>query len=137
MLAMSGRLRLRGEGLPDSSPRSRRWLIGCLLWAAAIHTISSIPSPESPIPPPLGADKVVHVLMFFPLAFLAIRWRLTQAVERGRRVSPLELVLVATCLFVFAACDELHQEFVPGRSCDLLDWLADVAGILLGMSAAF
>ncbi len=31
---------------------------------------------------------------------------------------------------LFAASDELHQAFVPGRSCDLLDWIADCCGLL-------
>jgi len=32
---------------------------------------------------------------------------------------------------VFAASDEIHQAFVPGRETDVMDWLADVAGICI------
>jgi VanZ family protein len=26
--------------------------------------------------------------------------------------------------------DEIHQIFIPGRYCELLDWFADFAGVL-------
>ena len=29
---------------------------------------------------------------------------------------------------VYGVSDELHQAYVPGRSADALDWLADTAG---------
>jgi VanZ family protein len=29
--------------------------------------------------------------------------------------------------------DELHQLFIPGRSCDILDWTADTAGVIIGV----
>ena len=32
-----------------------------------------------------------------------------------------------------ATFDEWHQSFVPGRSSDLADWIADVAGVMLGV----
>jgi len=32
---------------------------------------------------------------------------------------------------VYAASDEVHQSFVPGREMSILDWLADAAGILI------
>ena len=37
--------------------------------------------------------------------------------------------LAALC---YAASDELHQRFVPGRSCELRDVLIDLSGALLG-----
>lgn len=34
---------------------------------------------------------------------------------------------------IFAASDEIHQSFVPGRSADILDWLADVLGVCISL----
>lgn len=33
----------------------------------------------------------------------------------------------------YAATDEFHQSFIPGRSCELRDWLIDCLGILTGL----
>ena len=38
---------------------------------------------------------------------------------------------------LYAAADELHQYFVPGRSCMWQDWLLDTAGALLGIGIVF
>lgn len=35
---------------------------------------------------------------------------------------------------VYAATDELHQVFVPGRSGQVSDWLLDVCGVLFGIA---
>lgn len=35
---------------------------------------------------------------------------------------------------IFAASDEIHQYFVPGRSCELRDFLIDAAGAALGVA---
>ncbi len=47
------------------------------------------------------------------------------------------LILVAVILgVVYAAGDEFHQSFVPGRFAHVLDWTADVAGLLVGVLIA-
>ena len=45
-----------------------------------------------------------------------------------RRAFPAALILGA----VRAILDEVHQSFVPGRSCELRDMCIDFAGVLLG-----
>lgn len=37
---------------------------------------------------------------------------------------------------IFAASDEIHQYFVPGRSCELRDFLIDTAGDVFGVAFA-
>jgi len=44
------------------------------------------------------------------------------------------LIALITCSF-FAATDEWHQYFIPGRSCRWQDWLIDTIGVLLGIGA--
>lgn len=75
------------------------------------------------LPPPF--DKGAHFLAFGVLALLMeIAFRAT------RRDLPMHRrhLWIWTVVALFAATDEWHQSFVPGRSCDLLDWIADVAG---------
>lgn len=34
---------------------------------------------------------------------------------------------------LYALTDEIHQYFVPGRACQLIDWLVDTCGVVLGV----
>jgi VanZ family protein len=43
------------------------------------------------------------------------------------------IVLVLLFIAVFAALDEFHQKFIPGRSMDFEDWVADVGGAAFSM----
>ena len=77
-----------------------------------------MPPTESEFP----TDKVVHFAMFAVCAFLSFRaW----AVRQGT------LVMLAA-LLVFAALTESLQMVIPGRSGDLMDFMADATGVLMG-----
>ena len=54
------------------------------------------------------------------------------AVWTGRKILPAAWI-TAVC---YAATDELHQWFVPGRSCEFRDVCVDGAGALIGCLAA-
>jgi hypothetical protein len=69
-------------------------------------------------------DKLAHATTF---GVLAVLWN---GVFRGRRPW-LVLALVA----LTGACDEIHQIWLPGRSADIADVLADVAGAGLVLAA--
>ena len=45
----------------------------------------------------------------------------------------LAIVLLISC---FGALDEWHQQFIPQRSMDLLDWTADTVGATVGVLLA-
>jgi UDP-2,3-diacylglucosamine pyrophosphatase LpxH len=78
--------------------------------------------------PPL--DKVAHASIFGCLALvLDFTLRLNQpGLPMYRRHLMVFLVVAG-----FGATDEWHQAFVPGRSCELLDWVADTLGGGLGL----
>jgi hypothetical protein len=42
--------------------------------------------------------------------------------------------LAVLIVSAFGATDEWHQSFVPGRDCDVFDWLADTAGAALAVT---
>lgn len=46
------------------------------------------------------------------------------------KYSALYTILVAS---VYGLLDEIHQMFVPGRSAEFLDWLADFSGSLVAV----
>ena len=99
-----------------------------IAWMAAITIQSSFPG--IPIPK-LGLtfqDKILHFLVFGFLGLLItrgmqhIKYRLIQ--ER-----PVLTAVMLGCFF--ALTDEIHQAFVPARSAEVLDWVADFAGIVV------
>ena len=93
-----------------------------IVYALAIFIGSSVPGSEIP---PLGfslSDKLIHFIEFGILGILLYR-----AFSRMSR--PYLLTVITGALY--AASDEFHQLFVPGRQCDFWDFAADVCGILL------
>ena len=42
-------------------------------------------------------------------------------------------IIPLICGVLYATSDEIHQRFVPGRSCELRDVLIDTCGVLLGV----
>lgn len=109
----------------------RRW-IPPIAWAAVILTLTSIPAPDfAPVgafafP---GADKLVHAGMYGVLGALLAR-------AAGGAAPPRTLGRLLLGVLLFAVVDEWHQRFIPGRSADALDVVADVAGAAVGFAAA-
>ena len=98
------------------------WL-PALLWALFIFALSS--RTRLPVALPGSTDKLAHLAAFLVLG-AGLAWG---AVSTGS--APALPVLLG---LLYGAADELHQRFVPGRSPDPLDWLADAAGVLLGVA---
>jgi VanZ family protein len=99
----------------------------------AIWVGSSFPVPPTPLMEFELGDKVAHAVVFGVLAIL-IRY----AFGRSTRMpgwQSFAAVLVATA---YGAIDELHQSFVPGRTADVWDFVADAGGatFLVALAAA-
>ena len=73
---------------------------------------------------PVPWDKVAHTTVFAAIAFLLASARVRE--HRGWLVAS---VLLATAV---GGADEIHQYFLPGRSCDWADFAADALGGTLG-----
>ena len=78
---------------------------------------------NEPPPAPDGTDKLVHFIGFAALAF---------PVARTGRVS---LITVFVSASAFGGIIELIQPSF-GRSADMQDWIADIAGVGLGIALA-
>ena len=103
------------------------FLLAALSWAGLIFYLSSQPSIEAPALFP-GQDKLFHLIAFGVLGLLTMGS--LQAPRAG--YSPRQVWLVVLAVTLYGILDEIHQYFVPGRSADVYDALADASGALLG-----
>lgn len=96
------------------------WLPAAL-WAALLFAVSS--RPTLPVDLHSGIDKGVHFLAYLVLGVL---------LARGRRRTGGAAFWPPALGLLYALSDEVHQGFVPGRSPELGDWIADALGVLAG-----
>ena len=96
-----------------------------ILWPALIAGLIFFASSQSRVagPPVVNADKYGHFLVYGLLATLLCR------LGHGWRAAGWALVAASA----YGASDEWHQFFVPDRSCDVFDWLADTTGAALAV----
>lgn len=105
-----------------------RWLMArrtllVVIWLS-LATLTHVPVPAS-VPHTRYADKVVHLLAYFPLGLL-----LPACQVRGLSRRSICVAVIA----VYGALDELLQ--IPvGRTASFYDWLADLLGATLGATA--
>lgn len=97
---------------------------------AVIAAATTLPVPRLPVPASgFPVDKLAHLALYLGLGLVLGRalWVVRGAFDRS-----LAVALVAGLLF--AALDELHQRWIPFREPELADWLADAAGLSLGLA---
>jgi VanZ family protein len=102
-----------------------------LVVAAGIWYLSS----RSILPMPkgiLGFDKFQHFLAYFVLSSAIALWF---SREKWRQPGLRFPVLTAALGSLYGVIDELHQYFVPGRDCNVWDWLFDTLGAVLAAAA--
>lgn len=102
--------------------RRRLYLFLLAGWVVLTFTLTSIPHPDIYLPVRFG-DKAAHFLFYGVMGFLCAMWRRESGASVGRAILEAMLFVAAT-----GALDEVHQRWIPGRSMDVLDWLADVTG---------
>lgn len=95
---------------------NRRFTLLTLLYCAFLFFLSS----QSTLPVPdifSWQDLVLHAGAYTILGLLA------------RKAAPhASWVLILLFVMLYGASDEIHQLFVPGRCCDILDFAADTVG---------
>lgn len=94
-----------------------------------IFILSSIPGDNFPKVEFDLSDKIVHIIIYgvlFVLFFYSLKYQ--NKYITLHKYSP-EFALLFTVLY--GVTDEIHQYFVPLRSCEFADWVADVIGSLI------
>jgi len=104
-----------------------------IAWAVLLFFLSSIPSRSLPKFVINVRDLFLHFIFYSVFGLL-----LSHAmIERPERASRWSRWLVVGIGVLYGASDELHQSFVPGRACSFLDFLADSAGVTVGLFLYF
>lgn len=104
-----------------NSPKT--WWLAVILYMGVIFFLSSIPGKDLPLLFPFS-DKVIHLVEYGILGFL-----LRKAINFYFFKYPGVLAVLIGALYGLS--DEIHQIFVPGRECNVVDWIFDVAGCTL------
>lgn len=106
------------------------------LWgpvAAGMALVFGLSSMSSPPVPPNVWDKLLHAGAYGGLALVTLR------ATAGGRLAGLTgraLLLAWAITTAYGASDEVHQSFVPQRSADLFDVVADGVGAAVALGAA-
>jgi VanZ family protein len=103
-------------------------MVPLLLVMGTIYLLSSLPGDRLVLPDIVNIDKVAHMTIYGLLAaaaFYAFGGRLRRL---HPRLIPLLVILFCT---VYGVSDEFHQSFVPNRSPDVFDVMADSTGAVL------
>lgn len=103
-----------------------------VLWRALLALLLAVItwlalSPAPPDSASTGWDKANHTLAFAALAFVSV-WAVWQR--------PRQWLLLVAALLAYGGFIEIAQSFVPSRSAEWNDVLADGVGIVLGLLAA-
>lgn len=110
-----------------SAWRSALFYLPAVAWAAFLLALGGTPNLHGPSTD-LPLDKLAHFGLYGTLgAFVVWGWR------RSGRLGPLPFLLALAMLV--GAADEVHQRSVPGRTSDIMDWVADTTGILTAAAA--
>lgn len=113
----------------------RRARVLAVAWALFLFTLTSWPSPpEVPVVSAIpNFDKVVHAILYGTqgfLLYLSIRWKGAEGFLWRRAL------IVGAIMMVWGSLDEIHQLWIPGRSCELGDAVTDTIAGFLGAAAA-
>ena len=92
-----------------------------------IFGFSSVPGLSSGLKEDYFLRKVAHAAEYAVLAYLV--YNLTKKYGAGWKY----VIISALATFAYAFTDEIHQDFVPGRSGNFFDIGVDTSGILVAV----
>jgi len=99
-----------------------------IAWTVFMLAVSSIEELRIAPLEMTAADKVMHVIEYaiWSLLFLLM-------IKQESIIFKVNSALKSVLFFgiTLAILDEIHQGFIKGRECDLLDLIADIVGILI------
>ena len=106
-----------------------RYQVPAILWALCIYVASSIPSGRIQWWLFHRFDKLIHLTIF--LVFGLLVYRGLHRWENPSGFSYKRILIMLLIVLGYGLFDELHQGNTPGRTVDVGDFVADVAGGVL------
>ncbi len=109
--------------------RTKLVYVPLIIYWLLLLTATSLPGKD--LPDIHVSDKIEH---FSAYAILTILLTFTSLLQTKYKFLK-EKAFLSTLIFVsiYAALDELHQLFIPGRDCDINDWMADFLAACFGI----
>ena len=104
------------------------YLLPAVGYAALIFALSSSSLDIEELRPVFEYDKLLHLVEYYILGYLLMRAFTTSDVPL-LAASPIAAAILVGC--AYGLSDEIHQAFVPGRDCSLMDFLFDAMGVAL------
>jgi len=100
-----------------------------IIYCALIFYLSSRPAPEA-IPEFPHLDKLLYLSAYMACGALFLRAFRTFSIGANLK---LVLMLSITASGLYGLSDEIHQYFIPCRSADFMDFMADIIGSICGV----
>jgi len=95
----------------------------------SIFVLTSLPSDAMP---QFGLyDKLKHFIAYLVLSIFLTMSLYLQSRFKNAKKEFIKYSFIIT--IIYSTFDELHQLFIPGRYAEILDWLANLIGIILGI----
>lgn len=107
------------------------WLVYLPLALYWIILFTATTLPGNQLPDLHLSDKIEHFSAFFILSVLLNLALMFQ--KKSFILYKYSALVTIIITLSYGAVDELHQIFIPGRSADIRDWLADATGVILGV----
>ncbi len=101
-------------------------------YAGLIFYLSAQSHPEDHVPFVTHfSDKVLHAVEYAVFGALCYRALCRSGYDAWRQQAIPAAILLAS---LYGVSDEVHQAFVPFRDSNLLDWVADTVGAVIGVT---
>ncbi len=110
---------------------NKKWMVYFPLIIYWIILFTATTLPGSDLPNMHVSDKIEHFSAYFILAVLLNLAMMFQ--NKYLLIKRKAWLFTLLIILSYGALDEIHQLFIPGRDCELLDWVSDSSGSLLGV----
>ena len=115
----------------DFIEKNKKKLLYIPLVVYWIVLLSLTTLPGSDLPKTGINDKIEHFSAYFFLGLLLSMTLLFQ--NKFLKIKKYFAFFAGFIIGLYAALDEIHQIFIPGRDCELFDWTADIIGAGIGI----
>lgn len=77
----------------------------------------------------INADKIAHFGVYFVLGVLIS----IAVISNSNKSNLIKIIIISLIGIFFAISDEFHQYYVPNRTPDVFDFIADIIGIVFSL----